>query len=99
MRSESFTEAAAPLAAYFSGTYSVVRAPNEMAELWMEKRLAQTLDSLPAEFLADYELWKRWKRDDEGGFVLHVLVDAFVPECMMGVVLAHIDENYITDRA
>jgi len=37
--------------------------------------------------------------DEEGGCVLHVLVDAFVPENMMGVVLARIDANNVTDRA
>jgi len=61
VRVESFSEAGAQLARYFSGTYSVLRAPNEMAELWMEKRLAAVVDSLPHDFLADYEHWKRWK--------------------------------------
>lgn len=32
-------------------------------------------------------------------FVLHAFVEASVPECLLGVVLAHIDENFVTDRA
>lgn len=99
IRSESFHEAAAHLARYWSGTYSVVRAPNEMAELWMEKRLALIVETLPPEFADDYKQWKKRKRDDEGGFVLHAFVEASVPECLLGVVLANIDENFVTDRA
>lgn len=95
----SFAEAASLLAKYWSGTYSVLRAPNEMADLWIEKRLAPVIDSLPSDFLADYQQWQRSKRDEEGGFVIHVLVDAYVPECMLGMVLAHINENDVTDRA
>lgn len=96
---ESFHGAAAQLAKYWSGTYSVLRAPNEMAEPWMEKRLAAVMGSLPQDFLTDYEHWKRFRHDEDGGCVLHVLVDAFVPECMLGVVLARIDENDLTTRA
>lgn len=99
IRTSSFSEAASLLAKYWSGTFSVVRAPNEMADLWIEKRLASVIDSLPSDFLDDYKQWQQWRRDDEGGFVMHMLVDAFVPECMLGVVLAHINENNVTDRA
>lgn len=98
-RTDSFAEAATILSRYFSGTPSVLRAPTEMAELWIERRIAPVIKSLPQEFLDDYKEWHKNKHDEEGGFVMHVLVDSFVPEIMMGVVLARINENSVTLHA